>query len=91
MTEREALYTCEQCGAAIQLGDRASVDNDGVALCETHSPMLSEVIASWIDDLDSESPYWPEVFDYPSDIHAHVRKLEQDLAENGDRRMTRVI
>lgn len=91
MTEREVLYTCEQCGAAIHLGDRASVDSEGVALCETHSPMLSEIIASWSDDLDSESPFWPEVFDTPSDIHAHVDALEKDLIQNGDRRMTEVI
>jgi len=87
MADREPVHHCEQCSAPIYEGDKACFCGDGCAFCVEHAPMLSDVIAEWREDMDSDEPYWPECFLGIDDVAEYVAKLEADLAEKGDRKM----
>lgn len=91
MSDREIIYRCEHCSAPIYTGDKAQVDDDGVAFCPDHAAKISEVIASWQDDMDSDAPYWPEVFDAVDEVEAHIAGLRAMLDRDGDVPLVSVV
>lgn len=84
MSDREHLYTCEHCGAPIYAGGKAQFDSEGIALCADHAATLSDNIASWQADLESDEPYWPEIFDTMEEVKTMIEGLRDQLARDGD-------
>lgn len=86
MTDREHIYSCEECGAPIFHGDLAQFDTEGTAICEKHAATLSEIIGDWKDDLaqDEDSACWPAYYEDPSEVEAMIDRLQARLDAEGD-------
>ncbi|WP_288951563.1 hypothetical protein [uncultured Paracoccus sp.] len=83
MTEREHLYTCEDCGKPIHAGDQFQPADD-CNFCPEHAATLADILDFWTDDIaDQDNPCWPYEFDDIEDAQAHIDGLREQIAQHG--------
>lgn len=83
MTDREQIYTCEECGAPIYRGDKYQPGGE-CDFCPEHAATLADILQFWERDIaDTEYPAWPDHFETIEEARAHVESLRDQIARQG--------
>lgn len=82
--EREYFGACEGCSTEIREGDKHTYTLDGCWLCESCSPMLSDVITA--HEFALQDGDWGDLnYSSADEMQAAIDKMKAEVAESGDR------
>lgn len=90
MDEADLVGSCLSCGEPVFEGEEHQPQGEGEICCTDCAAHLSEFIASWRHEItqDPENGWsWNDTVDSKAEYMERLEAMEQDLAENGDRKI----